>query len=127
MGHIVGRGALAVAWLSAQACGRRPAHLDTLVGEVSTAASTTHELVLRTDDGVTVHVLAQGAAVERALPGAEDTSLTLRSALADVQCGDRVLARGRLSSDATILTARQVVLLAPRDLRAPPPECDIPS
>lgn len=113
LARAAGCGVLALpALLSAPACHRPPQRLDSLVGQVAAVAAGAGRLVLRTDAGETVDVLAADATVVRALPGANDATLAVPSMLTEIRPADRVLARGRMDEDTASLVARQVVLLA---------------
>lgn len=116
LARAAGCGVLALpALLSTSACHRPPQRLDSLVGQVAAVAAGAGRLVLRTDAGVTVDVLAADATVVRALPGANDATLAVPSMLTEIRLADRVLARGRMDEEAASLVARQVVLLARAD------------
>lgn len=88
-----------------------------VVGEVASVAS--GRVVVRADDGVSVMVDAGASArCLKTRPGAASLEGAEAITLADIAVGDRVLAAGIFSSDGSILSARQVVVMSRGDIAA---------
>jgi hypothetical protein len=88
-----------------------PSAQNRLVGEVQTANTAAGEFTIKTDDGRSVTLKTEtGASVMRIPPGETNTQSATKIALGDVVVGDRVFARGALSSDGQTFSARQIVV-----------------
>lgn len=88
-----------------------PSAQNRLVGEVQAANAATGEFTVKTDDGRSVTLKAEGrASVLRIPPGETSVQSATKITLADVVTGDRVFARGALSSDGGSFSARQIVV-----------------
>jgi hypothetical protein len=91
--------------------------LQRVLGEVSGVDAGARTLVVKSEDGRAVSVIAhEKASFLRALPGARDLQGATPIGLAEIAAGDRVLARGTLSPDGASLNARQVVVMTRADL-----------
>jgi hypothetical protein len=88
-----------------------------VLGDVTTVDSAARTLVVQVDSAKTVSVVAhEKAAFLRALPGARDLQGATPITLAEIHPGDRVLARGSLSTDGATLNARQIVVMTRADI-----------
>lgn len=88
-----------------------PSTQNRLVGEVQTANSAAGEFTIKTDDGRTVTLKTEArVSLLRIPPGEANTQNAAKITLADVSVGDRVFARGALSTDGKSFSARQVVV-----------------
>jgi predicted transcriptional regulator len=88
-----------------------PSAQNRLVGEVQTANTAAGEFAIKTDDGRNVTLKTEErASVLRIPPGETSTQSATKITLADVVVGDRVFARGALSTDGQTFSARQLVV-----------------
>lgn len=88
-----------------------PSTQNRLVGEVQSANAGAGEFTIKTDDGRSVTLKAEGnASVLRIPPGEANAQNAAKITLADVVVGDRVFARGALANDGRSFSARQIVV-----------------
>ncbi|HLX42347.1 MAG TPA: hypothetical protein VKR43_02890 [Bryobacteraceae bacterium] len=87
------------------------------VGLVTRIDAAEKQIVLKTDAGVEVTVSLQPtASFRRVAPGENDLRNAATIALADINAGDRVLARGRASEDQKTVAATLVVVMSQADI-----------
>ena len=88
-----------------------PSAQNRLVGEVQAANGAAGEFTIKTDDGRMVTMKAEErASVLRIPPGETSAQSATKITLSDVVVGDRVFARGSISSDGKSFSARQIVV-----------------
>ncbi|HEY0321289.1 MAG TPA: DUF5666 domain-containing protein [Pyrinomonadaceae bacterium] len=88
-----------------------PSAQNRLVGEVQTANTAAGEFTIKTDDGRSVKLKTEErVSVLRIPPGETSAQSATKITLADLAVGDRVFARGALSTDGQTFSARQVVV-----------------
>ncbi|HMF57065.1 MAG TPA: hypothetical protein VK619_12045 [Pyrinomonadaceae bacterium] len=82
-----------------------------VVGEVTAVDVAGGEVTLKTDDGHAVKVSTDTrTAVLRVRPGETRSENAEHITLADVKVGDRIFARGQISTDGSSVAARQLVI-----------------
>jgi hypothetical protein len=87
------------------------------VGLVTKIDASEKQIVLKTDAGVEVTVSLQPtASFRRVAPGENDLRNAATIALTDINAGDRVLARGRVSEDQKTVAATLVVVMSQADI-----------
>ena len=87
------------------------------VGTVKALSGNT--ITLTTDAGSTVNIVVQDSTrLVRIAPGQKDLKDATPIQLADVQVGDRILARGRASDDGKSVAASSVILMKESDVSA---------
>jgi Domain of unknown function (DUF5666) len=108
--------AFSAAALIAYAQAPAPAAVNT-VGVVTKIDVSAREIMLRTDAGADVSITIQAnASFRKVAPGESDLRNATAIAIADLNVGDRVLARGRPSADQKALTAVLVVVMSKTDI-----------
>src|SRR5271170_7366790 len=81
------------------------------VGTVKSIAG--NSITLTTDAGATVNVVVGDATrIARIAPGQKDLKDAAVIKLADVQAGDRIMARGKSSSDGSMMATSMIVMKA---------------
>jgi hypothetical protein len=87
------------------------------VGTVKVVAG--NAITLTTDAGATVKVVVQDSTrMVRTAPGQKDLKDAAPAQLQDVQAGDRILARGKLSGDGNSVLAISIVVMKAGDIAA---------
>jgi hypothetical protein len=87
------------------------------VGTVKSVAGNT--ITLTTDAGGTVNVVAADSTrMVRTAPGQKDLKDAVPAQLQDVQVGDRILARGKQSSDGNSVLAGSIIIMKAGDISA---------
>ncbi len=90
-----------------------------VIGEITALDGAANRITVRTDAGSTLTVnLTSSTIYKRAQPGATTLEGATAIALADVQMGDRVFARGRVAADRQSVPAREVVVMTRADITA---------
>jgi hypothetical protein len=104
--------------LSLAACtGQVPPALKSVIGEVTSIDSAAKQIKIKGDDGSSYAIaLSDNTSYLRVPPGEKDLKKAAKIVLSDVNVGDRMLARGPLSDDATTLPARTVIIMTKGDL-----------
>lgn len=88
-----------------------------VVGAIKTISGNSMSVAL--DQGAVVNVTVQdGAQFLRVEPGQTDLKSAVPMQLSDLQVGDRVLVRGRISDDSKSLTANRIIAMKHEDVAA---------
>ncbi len=107
---VIGLGLAAIAWAQT-AAGTRP------VGTIVKIDPAARRLSLKTDAGPGMTVLLpEGINILRVAPGEKDLSRAERLTLGDLAPGDRILVRGKASTDGASIEAATVVVMTRADL-----------
>ena len=86
---------------------------DQVIGEAKAIDPATRQVTVRTDTGVLVTIMLDGNAdLIRVPPGDKTLEKGVKITLADISEGDRILARGDISSDGKSLSARQLIIIS---------------
>ncbi|MFZ0284481.1 MAG: DUF5666 domain-containing protein [Terriglobales bacterium] len=109
-------GLTALLWAGSGLSQEQPAAIARSVGTVKAVAGNT--ITLATDSGATVNVVVgDSTRMVRIVPGQKDLKEAPAIKLADVQAGDRIMARGKPSSDGS-LQATGVMVMKAADIAA---------
>ena len=104
-----------VAGAQAPAAGAKPA--GRVIGEVTAVEASTRHMTLKSDGGAAVSVeLGEKTLFLRVPPGEKDLTKATRIAMADINVGDRVLARGQMADDQKSVTASAIIVMTKADL-----------
>lgn len=108
-------------WLSlvalAACSAQTPPALKSVIGEVTSIDAAAKQLKLKSDDGTAYTVsLNDTTSFLRVPPGETDIKKAAKIAFADVNVGDRALARGPLDEQSKTVPARTLVIMTKADL-----------
>src|SRR6185503_18816287 len=81
------------------------------LGEVVRINSSGHQITIRTKDGEIAALLDDKTGFLRIQPGEQTLKNAQQISLTEVEVGDVVMARGKVSDDKKSVTARQVVVM----------------
>jgi Cu/Ag efflux protein CusF len=94
-----------------------PPALKSVIGEVTAVDAAAKQIKVKADDGALYTInLGEATAYLRIPPGEKDLKKATKIAFADVEVGDRVLARGPLTDETKSVAARTVVVMTKADL-----------
>jgi hypothetical protein len=93
------------------------AKIGRIIGEVTTKDPSSQSLTVKADNGTLYQVVLQEKTLYlRVPPGEKDLKKAAKIALADVNIGDRVLARGQVSEERKSVPAISVIVMTKEDL-----------
>lgn len=88
-----------------------------VVGEVATINPATMQMTVKTEAGSKVAVIANGKTVYLRIPPGEKTlEKATKIALADVEVGDKVYARGKVADDKSSISTLQIIVMSKADI-----------